>query len=60
MQQIGFSMSNEPIFIFTIKTPTIKDFITTQTLNFHSKLPLATGALFYFTGRTSIHLRLKP
>jgi hypothetical protein len=41
-------------------TPTIKDFITTPTLNFHSRLPLATGALFYNIGLTSIHPRLKP
>ena len=42
------------------KTPTIQDFITTLTLNFHSKLPLATSALFYNIGETSIYLRLKP
>jgi hypothetical protein len=35
-------------------------FITTLTLNFHSRLPLATGAIFYNIGQTSIHPRLKP
>jgi hypothetical protein len=32
-------------------TPTIKDIITTLTLNFHSRLPLATGVLFYNIGQ---------
>jgi hypothetical protein len=40
-------------------TPTIKDFITTLTFNLHSRLPLATGALFYNIGQTSIHPHLK-
>jgi hypothetical protein len=40
--------------------PTIKDLITTLTLNFHSRLPLATGALFYYIRQTLIHPRLKP
>jgi hypothetical protein len=34
-------------------TPTLKDFITTLTLNFHSRLPLATGAIYYNIGQTS-------
>ena len=42
------------------KTPATKDFITTLTLNFHFKLPLATGALFYYIEQTSIDLLLKP
>ena len=41
-------------------TRTIKDFITTMTLNFHSRLPLPTGVLFYHIGRTSLNTRLKP
>jgi hypothetical protein len=41
-------------------TPTLKDFITTLTLNFHSRLPLATGAIHYSIGQTSIQTRLKP
>jgi hypothetical protein len=40
-------------------TPTLKDFITTLTLNFHARLPLVTGAQFYNIGQTSIHPRLK-
>jgi hypothetical protein len=41
-------------------TPTLKDFIKTLTLNFHSRLPLATGGIYYNIGQTSIHPRLKP
>jgi hypothetical protein len=38
----------------------IISFITTLTLNFRSRLPLATGALFYNIGHTPIHPHLKP
>jgi hypothetical protein len=41
-------------------TPTIKDFITTLTLNFHSRLPLTTEVLCYNIGQTSTLPRLKP
>jgi hypothetical protein len=33
------------------KTPTPKDNIATLTLNFHSRLPVAKGALFYKIGQ---------
>ena len=37
-------------------TPTIKNFITTLMLNFHSRLLLATGDLFYNIRQTSLQL----
>ena len=37
--------------------PTIKVFIKTLTQNFHSKLPLVTGAPFINIGQFSIHPR---
>jgi hypothetical protein len=36
-------------------TLTIKDFITSLTLNLHSRLPLMSGALFYNIGQTSLN-----
>jgi hypothetical protein len=58
---LGFHSLNAPWFTRNTQkngetnTPTIKDFITTLILNFHSRLPLATGAFFYNIGQTSLN-----